>query len=335
MTTEPSPGEVTLDPAAEAPIDAPLAAELPDATPATPSSADTPDAKPEAPKSLRDVVQNVIKPVVKAPDAPSAPAAEAQDALKPEADAPDPNAPDAQVPFHNHPRWKEMLAERDSLRPQAENYRKITEFMEVTNLTAPEVAEGFEVMAQLKSGDPAELTKARDWFASRLDVLNQRIGATLPADLQAKVDDGLVDAEVAQELARVRANEAYLRNRSDEQDRRSDEQRQADQVATLRTDMVNAVQAWEDTTKAKDPDYASKAKLIETQSLAIAKRHGDPTSAAEALELVKRAYSEVNAMLKDIAPRPRVVTPAPPGMSARVATAPTNLREAIRAAVQK
>ena len=191
MSTEASPASETtevIDPNAALPaveVDQPT----PDATPPS-SSADTPDAN-EAPKSLLDVVKNVVKPETKEPVAPSP--TEGQDPAKP-ADAQakegegDPK-PDAEVPFHNHPRWKEMIAERDSLKPDAEGFRKITSFMQASSLTGPEVDEGFQIMAKLKSGTPAALGEVRDWFSERLKALDEHLGFTLPADLQKQVDD--------------------------------------------------------------------------------------------------------------------------------------------------
>ena len=41
----------------------------------------------------------------------------------------DPSRLAEKLPFHNHPRWKEMINERDQLKPAAEQYQKITTFM--------------------------------------------------------------------------------------------------------------------------------------------------------------------------------------------------------------
>ncbi|CAB5079018.1 hypothetical protein UFOVP145_59, partial [uncultured Caudovirales phage] len=148
------------------------------------SSADSQDAKQDEPKSLLDVVKRVTEKRPEAPEASST--TEAKSEEDPEAD-PDKGddtegKAEAELPFHNHPRFKELVQERNSYKAGADNYRQITEYMDETGLTGGEVAEGFAIMGLLKSGETANLQKARDWFAERLQGLNEHLGVTLPAD---------------------------------------------------------------------------------------------------------------------------------------------------------
>lgn len=322
-----------IDPAA-APVDGVVVENL-DAKTAESSVADSPDAKPEAPASLLDVVRDAVKKPDLEPVASSAPV---DDQAKPaETLAVEAVVPDADLPFHNHPRWKQVLEERNALQAPAENYRKITDYMEATGLQATEVAEGFEIMGLLKSGDPANLAKARDWFADRLQALNESLGDVLPADLQAKVEAGLVEEETARELSRTRAAALRLETQNTTRTAQDEEARAASEATTQAVAMSTAVQGWEDGIKAKDPDYSDKkASLVENQCRAIIQKVGrSPANPEEALSLVQRAYSEVNESLKAFVPKPKPVIPAPNGLSARAAVAPKTLREAIAAAVQR
>lgn len=323
-----------IDPAA-APADG-VVVETPDAKTAESSVADSIDAKPEAPASLLDVVRDAVKK----PDAePAASSATVDDQAKAAVETPAVEAvvPDADLPFHNHPRWKQVLEERNALQAPAENYRKITDYMEATGLQPVEVAEGFEIMGLLKSGDPANLAKARDWFADRLQALNESLGDVLPADLQAKVESGLVEEETARELARTRAAATRLETQNAARTTQDEEARAASEASTQAAAMSTAVQSWEDGIKAKDPDYSDKkASLVENQCRAIIQKVGrSPANPEEALALVQRAYGEVNESLKAFVPKPKPVIPAPNGLSARAAVAPKTLREAIAAAVQR
>lgn len=162
MTLEVTEASPVSDPNAETvqPVAATEAATQEDANAAQSSDADKEDAKQE-PLSLRDVIQNVVaKPEV--PEESSTTEAK-EEVAEPEAKAEEEgDDPDAQVPFHNHPRFKQVLQERDSYKADADQYRNITEFMSTNKLIGEEVAEGFEIMALLKSASPQNLVKARE-----------------------------------------------------------------------------------------------------------------------------------------------------------------------------
>lgn len=309
-----------------------------DANTAESSNADSTDANQE-PSSLLDVVKGVVeKQEEAAGESSTSEVAEESEAKADEAKADEAeDVTEADVPFHNHPRWKSVVAERNALREPAENYRKITDYMQANNLSGAEVAEGFEIMGLLKSGDMANLAKARDWFADRLQALNEHLGEALPEDLQQKVNEGLVDEGVAKELARERSQRSHLERQNSERSQQ-DEQRDArERAKQLSIEMGTAVQKWEDGIRAKDPDYATKkAKLVETQALAIVAREGKkPQNADDAVALVDRALREVNENLKVFAPKPKPITPSPAGMSARTTTAPNSIRDVVDAALTR
>ena len=308
------------------------AAETQDANPEASSSSEDADAN-QSPASLLDVVQDVLKKEEPEPEASSPPEAEPDQEVEPEAKA---EGEDADVPFHKHPRWAERTKELQALRPQAEAYQAITGFMERSNLSGEEVAEGFEIMALLKSGDPINLVKARDWFQERLTALNTSIGDTLPADLQQQVEDGLVDPDVARNLSRTRAEAQYLRAQEQERTKREREEAERARAHENTEAMRSVVISWETQVKAKDPDYAKKAKLVEAQAQAMVARNGkSPATAQEALDLVEAAYREVNEALKPMQPRPQPISPSPAGATTRVVAAPKSVREAIESALNR
>jgi len=311
-----------------------------DANPAQSSSADATDAKQEDQPSLDSIIRKAVeKPqVTEESSTPEAKSDEADPETGDGSDTPvDAEKADDDVPFHKHPRWQEMKQERDAYKQDADQYRAITNFMQQSNLTGEEVAQGFEIMALLKSGDLGNLSQARQWFAERLAGLDEVLGNQLPDDLKQKVDQGLVDEEVAKELARERANARNLQNLRTQDEQRAEQARaeEAQRVQAVR--LATAVKQWEDGIKGKDPDYATKkAALVETQVLALIQRRGArPASEEEALALVDEAYRNVNETLKQFVPKPRPIAPTPAGQSARVTTAPQSLRAAIAAAVNR
>jgi sialic acid synthase SpsE len=71
---------------------------------------------------------------------------------------------DAKVPFHDHPRWKQVLEERKTLReraaalaPLAERMQNVETFMQQNGLAAEEAARGrrrsLYIVTDLKAGD--------------------------------------------------------------------------------------------------------------------------------------------------------------------------------------
>lgn len=317
------------------------ATEPTDAKPADSSDADKTDAN-EQPENLLDVVKSAVEPKKEAEESSTSGDSQEEDEAKakgegeekPEAKAEAED--DSKLPFHSHPRFQELIRERNELREPAANFNRITGFMQEHGLGSDEVAEGFEIMALLKSGDREKLSQARDWFASRLGALDETLGAVLPADLQDRVDNGLIDEETAGELAKARAAEKIREGRDQKEAERTEQQRQDEARRNSATKMANAVEGWETRIKGSDPDYSKKADMVMRTCRAMMAEEGkQPTNEAEAVALAERAYAKVNEDLKSLLPKPKQVIPAPTGQSATATAAPTSLRGAIEAAVAR
>lgn len=308
-----------------------------DANAAESSPAGETDAKDR--QSLLSVIQDAVKKPEDAAGASStiegaekvegeeeAPAAKAEGA----GEEPD----DSKLPFHNHPRWQQVIAERNELKPRAEQFDRITGFMDSNRLAPAEVAEGFEVMALLKSGDPDKLRQALEWFEPRVQALRGALGEVLPDDIQQKVDEGALDADAAAELAATRAAERLRVQREKDDGDRATSAEKARVASEAATAAAQAVQTWEDGIRKTDPDYARKAELVETTSMAMVLKEGRPNTAEEALALAKRAYAKVNEQFAALRPTPKPVnTVTPAGSSARTTTQATTLRGALEAAL--
>lgn len=324
-------------------LDGAAAATADDANPADSSAADKSDAN-EAPATLLSVVQSAVE--AKEPEKPAGSsdadgegkAAEAADGeAKPEGEA-EPGADnEADVPFHNHPRWKQLKAERDTFKEDAENYQGIQTFMQTNGLNGDEVAEGYEIMALLKRGDRDSLTKALEWFEPRVEFLREQIGVAIPDDIQARIESGELDEATATELAQARATAKLSERAETERTKREETAAAAATAEAVTGNMARAVQSWEDATKAADPDYAKKAELVITMSRSIIQERGGkyPATEQEAVELAKAAYDRVNATFASLIPKPKPVVPSPAGMSAATPRpVATSLRGAIEAALQ-
>lgn len=304
--------------------------------PAEPAA--TVDTDANDPPTLLSIVKDAVGQGAKVAEASSA-ATSNEEAANAEAEAQakaDEDVAEADVPFHEHPRWKSVLAERDSFKADATQYQQIQSFMEANSLLPDEVAEGYEIMALIKRGDADSIQKALAWFEPRVSYLKQQLGQELPEDLQEKVDIGALDEEDAAELARLRAFNARTEQQTTEQREQSAAEQATENARAQSVKMATAVQAWEDRTKASDPDYAKKSRMVEAEVLAEITRTGKrPATEQEAEALVAKAYETVNGHFKSLLPTPRPITPSPASIAANTSAAPTSLKEAIRAAVNQ
>jgi len=332
--------DTTNQAAPEAPITEPQAT-----TPAEPISSPPPetvakeaDAKQEGqlssgagdqdankkPTSLLDAVKRAVQ---KPADADSSTVetngASAKDAKSPAPGLDDPAKDkaraeaDQKLPFHNHPRWKEVVAERDAYRSDAGEYRKITTFMSQNGLTNEEVIEGFQIMALMKT-NPAEAHKRISHYKAQLDEF---VGEKLPEDISKKLEEGYIDDATAKELAALKAEKNLQAQR---------QQYAAEQHAlSVQADIHGAVVNWEQQMKVKDPDWSAKQDLVIDQvKLMLASEK--PSTTKEALALVERAHSIIKERLSRFAPQRRPVTTVSSATSSANANAvPKSLKEAV------
>jgi hypothetical protein len=225
---------------------------------------------------------------------------------------------DQKLPFHNHPRWKEVVSERDAYRSDAGEYRKITSFMSSNGLTNAEVVEGFQIMALMKT-NPAEAHKKISEYKARLDAY---VGESLPEDIKKRVDEGYIDDASAKELAALKAEKQLQVERM---------QYAAEQQAhQARASIHGAVVSWEQQMKAKDPDWSAKQELVTDQAkLMLASER--PSTPEEAIALVERAHSIIKERLSRFAPQRRPVSSvSSSASSANASPVPKSLLEAVR-----
>lgn len=319
-------------------------------TPATPEpvqeTAQAPDAKQEGqptsseavdtdankkPGNLLDAVKNAAEKAkadaesstVGTKGAPDAPADQAEPKASLDDTTQGKRKADAaeKVPFHNHPRWKELVSERDSLRGDADQFRKITTFMQTNGLTNEEVVEGFQIMALMKT-NPAEAHKKISEYKAKLDPF---VGEKLPDDVARRVAEGYIDEDTAKELATLKAE----RNLIEQRQQAAREQEAVAAKGAIRNVVVN----WEQQMKAKDPDWSAKQELV-TDQVKLMLQAEQPSNPEEALALVERAHSIIAERLRRFAPRRQPVTAVTSATSSATAVPlPKSLHEAIRAGI--
>lgn len=334
---------------------------VPDA-PADSSPADIGNAAPDTPAPAADSGVTSAAPPAAEPAAAPEPEPKLVDAIaqavkKPEADAkpedkavkPDPAdkapqrksaedqaAEDAKLPFGKHPRWKQVIGEnqelrkfRDSVTPQLQEFGKITDFMQ-RNEIAPEEMQGLYVLAAMLKHEPA---KALDTLRKMIEPLEQFVGDRLPADLQDEVNDGVITEARAKEIARLRNQEKFQGERTQQQQERTVRENEV----ALRREQARVVSDWEQRTRAADPDYPQYQEWV---ALELKRLHAEKPARTpqEALGYAEQAYKTVKAKFQRALSRGQPDVPrgpsstSVPGSTGRQPQ-PSNMLDAIRQAL--
>lgn len=176
---------------------------------------------------------------------------------------------DSKLPFHDHPRWKEVLGQRNEyeqqvqrLKPLAEQQQSIVDYCTKSGVSGEEFQQALEIAALLKSDPQGALEKLTP-IVTGLKVLG---GESLPKDLeeefvqiQTELADGTISEATAKryeqrlrETAKLRAQQLF----KGEQGKQA-EQRQREQMVLNATTAVNE---WQEAKMKSDPDYRPKAK---------------------------------------------------------------------------
>lgn len=281
-------------------------------------------------KSLLDVIRSAVnKRLADAESSPAANGSSPDYSRSGDSDLRSGSNSDDNVPFHNHPRWKEIMREREELKQKSKQYEEISEYMRANGLSSGELAQGFEVMALMKN-DPA---RAKEVLNMHMQRLAQFTGEILPKDIQLKLDMGEIDEASATELAALRARSQVSQHQV--QQSRTEAPNANEQVSQRA--MYDAVVQWEQVVGMRDAEYKNKQAMVTDRVKAMMMESGRPTNPQQAVEYVQRAYEEVNQRLGPLAGRSnpvRVVSSAN-SSSGSSAPQPRSLREAISWAAKR
>lgn len=307
---------------------------VPDAPPVASSPTD-PGAKPAA-------TWDSFEPTTEQPSAPPAdkglePVAPAPPVATPVAATPpiepkdEPATPtppdDTKLPFHEHPRWKEVLKERDDLkqaseaiRPFIDQQKNLDNYLRSNAITETQFGEALSFLA-LRNSNPAEAYAK--FVKPMVEEFATYEGSKLPQDLQEKVDRGTLTADDAKDWARQRATTQFNQQRTERDAARRFEEEQA-----------SALGLWETETRKRDLDYPRKAKMVHNRHLslvseAIGKERG-PLSPTKLVTLASQAYREVCDELSAWAPQPKPTNAAlsPQASPSKVRAEPKTWAEA-------
>lgn len=262
----------------------------------------------EKPESLHDLIRSVVEKT----DGVESPPTEAEETenLSDPTSALDQQTPpssdgkdlteeqkevqDEQLPFHKHPRFQALVAEKNLLKDEASQFRAISDYMAQNHLVPDELNQAFVVASALKN-DPF---KALEMLEPIINGLRNMTGVTLPPEVSERVENGEMSEEAAQELSRYRAQVA-LQERNSQVALQQQSEWQANQA---HQQLTGAVEQWERQIAARDPDYEAKKSLV-FKSIRLAHLENPARTAEEALAIANAAYAEANETLKRMLPQ--------------------------------
>jgi hypothetical protein len=259
---------------------------------------------------------------------------------------------DKSLPFHTHPRWKEVTsaakaleANVEAMAPKAEKWDALDAKFRSTGLAPTDVEPLFEggamlkragvsheeigvlmqVGAALKLGD-REVFKQ---LASRaIEALGLQIVDAIPADIQSRIEQGALSEEDGKRLADVEFNARRERALRERAESRVHERETADSMAERSRRFEAASVSWEARTKATDADWDRKEPHI-VEAIKALVRQRPPQDEREVEAICQMAYDQVTRIMRTAAPpqRPRV-SPATGGSSTSSVPVPKTALEA-------
>jgi len=148
-------------------------------------------------------------------------------------------------------KWQKTQTELEEVKPIVEHHNQIVQFCTAKNISQQQFSEGLEVMGLINTNPKEALVKLN----KLVEDLQGFVGDRLPADLQAKVDNGKLELVDAKELAQARAQARYGERSLQQYQQMRAQERQTN----LHHSMISAVNSWVDS-KKNDPDFKPKAK---------------------------------------------------------------------------
>jgi hypothetical protein len=219
-----------------------------------------------------------------------------------EAEAPLPDAMvdkpgDERIRFSNHPRWRELVSEKNEFKQKIEQTQPLVEQSNALNQLLAQhniPPSEFQALLQysiLKRSNPKQ---AFEVLRQDYEILGQMSGEILPPDLQAEVAAAALSPERAQEIARARAGQRY-------QQWQQQNQQQLQQTSTQQI-AVQTIGQWLGMKQSIDPDLKQGTNLFKQVDLRL-RAMSPATTAQQAYSNCELAYKQAKEDLKTFSGR--------------------------------
>lgn len=300
-----------------------------DALPSTAETGVASSAAPEGEKfDLLSVVRNAVTPDGEG-DAASPPGQETSDKPKtvaaetPKADPTDPNDY-SDVPFHNHPRFKQLVTRAKQAEVGAKQFEQVQEFLTANSMTEDDAADALLIWAKMKT-DPQAAWKELKPIVQRLLV---EAGEVLPADLRQQVEARQITRDAAMEISRLRSQNGVSSKTLERQQQVAERRDQDSRVQQIKSE----AERWEQTMRERDPDFEQLRDGVLREIVFLQRTQGIPNSTTGVRQQLQEAYDAVKARVPAKA-RP-AVRPVTGGRvaSGQPTAAPSSMLDIVRGA---
>lgn len=237
------------------------------------------------------------------------------------------------VPLGKIERFREVIEEKNGYKQRAESLTQVEEHFRTlqnsaraSGMTEQQIAQYFE-LPMLMQNNPQAAYELIQGFQS--DMAN-RYGMTMPEDIKQKVDDGYLDEETAQRLAKAEAESRMTKQMMEQR------QAQAEETAKMATAQAvsSAVNSYEQQLRNTDPDFDAKRGWLMEKLQVRKMASGLPESPEQAIDWVNEAYGEINETFKKMAPPPQPKrTLSSRGVNQPSSAPPASMYEAVLRAV--
>ena len=220
--------------------------------------------------------------------------------------------------------------EIERLRPMAEQFTRIEQYRETSNLTVEDVGVTLEIAALIRN-DPF---KARERLAPIMRKLDEITGNVLPEALTERARLGYISEEDARVLAATKAENEFRRRQADELQQRQAAQEQARAQENLVRDVSSAATDWETAKKRTDPDWSVKqSRIHELIELEVRRTGQFPDTKAKTIQMLDGIHKRVSDEFAKIAPKPREVRSVTGVASTSAVAEPKSALEAAKRAL--
>ena len=235
-------------------------------------------------------------------------------------------AEDGDPPFHEHPRWQEMISERDSYKQSHEELLGLKSYMTQHGLTVEEVNVGFDIMKNIKH-NPQEALNA---LAPFIQQMEEATGQRFAPDIQERFDEGYIDEQSAREMSQMRSRDQLAQEASQRAAEQAQQLQQQQQLDVHANKVSAAVSQWEVNWKTSDPDYKLKQpRVMEKIKLSLLE-NGAPQTEEEAVQISEACRKAVDQEFLQLRPRKGSVNPVTGGSSPKSTPEPNTLMEAMQ-----
>lgn len=362
MTTESSAVEAAVDPVGVvADVGAVVADQVDKGALGTGASADPPVAGESGAKGPASALEAVKAALGEKPAADSPPQLTGKEPLKVGADGvvekPTPEAQaeaDKTLPFHNHPRWKEVTTARQAaeatvaeMTPKAQRWDALNDQFLKTGLSGEDVQPLFEGGASLKKAgvtheEIGNLHKVgvalklgdrevlRQIAGPVFEALGLQLVEKLPPEIQTMLEEGAVSEEAARTMSGLQFEKRSETARRELVEKRETTRTQQETAVETDARFERRSASWEARVKSTDADWSRKEPFIVEAIKSLLKRN--PPSSEEDVEgICQSAYDQVTRVMRASGPARAAVRPAVGGPSSSAKAAPKTPLEAVQA----